>query len=173
MGQQPNIELDMSDLPRPSQRPAAARPWRPDRPGDIEAPRDMPEGRAFGSTGPDSGYALRLVRRRELAVPPNERQHNAEVAVAAVAAARAAAFGRAPVPADVDIGALVLGYDTDGIPADVLDELAGDRFNLVANLGHAPRKATALVALVPDNVLTAEPDSLRQRLAAGERLLDR
>ena len=112
MGQQPNIELEISDLPRPTAHTAPARSWRPERPGDLNAPGDVPTGGAFGSTGPDPGYALRLVRSIDLAVAPAEQGHNAEAAVAAIAGARAARFRRAPTLEDVEIAALVRRRDS-------------------------------------------------------------
>jgi hypothetical protein len=61
MGQQPNIELDESDLPRPTPQPAPARRWRPTKPGLITAPSENPSGGYFGKTGPDPGWAIRIV----------------------------------------------------------------------------------------------------------------
>lgn len=171
MGQQPNIELDISDLPRPSGHTAPPRRWKPGRPGDIERPDDVPSGGSFGSVGPDPGYALRLVRSRQLSMIAGEQGHNAEAAVAAIAGARAAYFGRAPMIEDVDLAAIVLGYDPAGIPADLIEDLASSRVGLIAGLGHSGRKMTALIALVPTDVLSSNPDSVRARMAAGERLL--
>lgn len=173
MGQQPNIELEISDLPRPTPRPAPARRWSPGRPGDLTVPQDVPSGGAFGSTGPDPGYALRLVRTVDLALGPAEQAHNAEAAVAAIAGARAVHFSRAPIIEDVEVAALVLGYDTEGVPADLVDDLVADRPALVANIGHSSRQSTALIALVAPDVLSAGADEVRARMAAGERLLRR
>ena len=127
MGQQPNIELDISDLLRPTSHPAPPRRWSPSRPGDLAGPEEVPVGGAYGSTGPDSGYAHRLVRGRSLELAATERKHNAEAAVAVVAGARAAAFHRGPTIDDVEHAALVLGYDRDGIPAELIEDLAVDR----------------------------------------------
>ena len=173
MGQQPNIEIQISDLPRPTAHTAPARPWSPRRPGDLAGPQDVPSGGAFGTTGPDPGYALRLVRTRDLALGPADQAHNAEAAVAAIAGARAARFGRAPVIVDVEIAALVLGYDREGVSADLIDDLAADRPALIANISHSSRRSTALIALVASDVLLASPDEVRARMAAGERLLGR
>ncbi len=173
MGQQPNIELEISDLPRPTPRTAPARRWSPRRPGDLTVPGDVPSGGAFGSIGPDPGYALRLVRTLHLAIGPAEQAHNAEAAVAAIAGARAVHFTRAPIIEDVEVAALVLGYDTEGVPAGLVDDLAADRPALVANIGHSSRKSTALIALVASDVLASTADEVRARMAAGERLLGR
>ena len=173
MGQQPNIELDISDLPRPTSHPAPPRRWSPSRPGDLAGPEEVPVGGAYGSTGPDSGYAHRLVRGRSLELAATERKHNAEAAVAVVAGARAAAFHRGPTIDDVEHAALVLGYDREGIPAELIEDLAVDRPALVAQIGHLARKSTALIALVPVDVLMASPRDVRARMSAGERLLNR
>lgn len=172
MGQQPNIELEISDLPRPIPRPAPARRWRQQRPGDLSAPDQVPSGDAFGRIGPDTGYALRLVHTRKLNIDPREQRQNAEAAVAAVAGARAARMGRAPTIEDVEVASLVLGYDGDGLPEELIAELADTRVSLVAGLGHSARKRLALVAKVPEDVLTAAPDEVRSRMGSGERLLD-
>jgi hypothetical protein len=171
MGQQPNIELEIADLPRPRPAPDPARPWRPSRPGELGGPADVPWGGAFGTTGPDTGYALRLIRRRELPLAPGEHRHNAEAALVALAGARASHFGRAPTTGDVDVAMMILGYAPDGVPRELLDELATLRRTWLANLGHDAPKARRLVSAVPIENLAAPIDSLQQRMAGGERLI--
>ena len=173
MGQQPNIELEISDLPRPVSHPAPPRRWRPQRAGELSTPDDVPWGGAYGTAGPDTGYVLRLLADRHLRTVPGESHHNAEAAVAAVAAARASHFGRGPIRQDIDAAALLLGYDRAGVPDDAADETEAARLAWVANLGHDATKARALVASVPIDVLTLHPDEIRGRLATGERLLQR
>jgi hypothetical protein len=73
VGQQQNIPITLADLPRATAKPAAPRQWRPDRPGDITSPQQMPWGGAFGTPGPDTGYALRLIRQRGLELEPGIR----------------------------------------------------------------------------------------------------
>lgn len=172
MGQQPNIELDISDLPRPVSHPAPARRWRPDRPAELESPADVPWGGAYGTTGPDTGYVLKLLAGRHLRTVPGESHHNAEAAVAAVAAARASHFGRAPIGLDVDAAALLLGFDREGIPDAVVDAIEEKRPGWIANLGHDAARARRVVASVPVDVLTLHPDEIRTRMAAGESLLN-
>jgi len=101
VGQQPNMPLTMEDLPRPEPRPGPSRGWRAGRPGDPSSPADVPWGGAFGTPGPDTGYALRLLAGR--AGEPGEMS-----ALAAIVAARASRLGRAPVPADVAAAEAVL-----------------------------------------------------------------
>lgn len=116
MGQQPNVPLGIEDLPRHTAHPPAPRRWSPDRPGDLGGPGAVPRGDGFGAPGPDAGFALRLVKRRDL---PGGESVAADVTalVAAVVAARAAALGRAPLPADVDAALVLLGLDDESAMA--------------------------------------------------------
>lgn len=134
MGQQPNISLGVEDLPRATAHPAAASRWSPDRPGDLSGPDAVPWGGAFGTPGPDTGYALTVVRRRDL---PGGEQHrrDVEAAVAAVVAARASAIGRAPMAGDVDVAVHLLDLGAG------VDHLHG--------IAHAPARLRALVAAIP------------------------
>lgn len=173
MGQQPNIELEISDLPRPVSHPAPPRRWRPQRPAELGSPEEVPWGGAYGTVGPDTGYVLKLVAGRHMRTAPGESHHNAEVAVAAVAAARASHLGRAPIGQDIDAALLLLGYDREGVPDELADEVESQRPARVANLGHDAAKARALVASIDPGVLVLHPDEIRNRLASGERLLSR
>ena len=85
MAQQPNIELRDSDLPRPEAGPNPERRWTPDRPGDVSG-AGVPWGGAFGTPGPDAGYAIKLAAGRELLLTENEHRADANLALAAVAA---------------------------------------------------------------------------------------
>lgn len=164
MGQQPNIELDYNDAPRRGLGPGPARPWRPRRPADIQSPGEMPIGGAFGVIGPDAGYALKLASSQELKLLPGEHRHDAEVAVAAVASARAGLDGRAPVADDVAVGMIVLGLDG---AAHVDSSILAGRPSWIANVGHDAAKLRSLVADVPGDVLTMNPDELREHIAEG------
>ncbi len=101
MGQQPNMPLSIEDLPRPEAHPAPARRWQAKRPGDLAGPAEVPWGGAFGTPGPDTGYALRLLA---------DGAHGPEAvrALAALAGARASRLGRAPVAADVEAAEIIL-----------------------------------------------------------------
>ncbi len=169
MGQEPNIPLRMEDLPRPTPQPDPARRWSPDRPGELHGPDDVPWGGMFGTPGPDAGYVLRLIHHADLELAPGEDAHDAEVALAAVAAARASHFGRAPVGHDVEVARLVLGYAGD-LPDAVRAAFAADRPAWIANLSHRPARERQLVAAVPVDLLTASVDDVRRRVAGGERL---
>jgi hypothetical protein len=144
VGQQQNIPITLADLPGATAKPAAPRPWRPDRPGDITSPQQMPWGGAFGTPGPDTGYALRLIRRRGLELEPGIRR-DVEAAILAIASARASALGRAPVADDIDVAMDLLGLD---------DSAAVSRF---AGIAHDNARLRGLVEAVPRETLMAPP----------------
>ena len=173
MGQQPNVPLDLSDLPRPRPKTAAARRWSPDRPGDLNSPDQVPWGGAFGTTGPDTGYAAKLVAGREITLGDDEDRHNAETALAALAGARASRLGRGPTAEDVDVALLLLGYDEEGLPPEVVDDISARRRGWLANLSHNTVALRELVASVAPAVLVATPGELRSRLRSGEQLIGR
>lgn len=117
MGQQPNMPLTIEDLPRPEPHPAPARRWRAQRPGDPSSPADVPWGGAFGTPGPDTGYALQLLAGG--AHRPEEY-----LALATIMAARASRLGRAPVAADADAARIILDLAGPG-PGGGLGPLPG------------------------------------------------
>lgn len=170
MGQQPNIEITLADLPRAKPTPQAARRWSPRRPGELTSPDQVPWGGAYGRPGPDAGYALRLAQQRPLELAAGEKLEDAEAAVAALAAARASYFGRAPVMADVDVAAVIMCYDSAGVPADVAERITGERVRRVADLAHNAHRSAALVASVPTEVLVAAVDEVRAAVAEGSVL---
>lgn len=166
MGQQPNIKIGLEDLPRPTAHPAPPRRWQPQRPGEIGAPDDAPWGGAFGTTGPDTGYALKLLADRDLPTGPGESHHSLEVALAALMGARASHFGRAPVVGDAEAAEAILGVgSTDS-------GFLARRLAAVAGIGHDKARARALVAAVDRETLIAAPADLRRRAAAGEQLIE-
>ena len=115
MAQQPHLEITASELPVPTLEPPPARRQRVPRPGTITRPEDKPEGGAFGTPGPDTGWALRILATADLADDnPRLRQ-----VLAALMSARAAHFGRAPIPEDLEVALALAGL---GEPrSDALD----------------------------------------------------
>lgn len=162
MGQQPNIRIGMEDLPRATAKEAPARRWSPDRPGDLVSPQSVPWGGSFGTPGPDAGFALMIVRGRELALLEGETRADVETAVAVIMAARASQLGRAPIPADALVAEALLGFGS-------VDP--SWRLEWTKNLAHDHRAARQLVAAVDRTALTAPLDGLLRRIEAGERLV--
>lgn len=163
MGQQPNIQLHLEDLPRPQPHPAPARSWAPQRPGDPKGPGQVLWGGAFGTPGPDPGYALRLLAGRPLALAPGERREDAKRLVGALMTARASRLGRAPVPGDAEVAEVILGLDPAG-PA----EAAAERQGFSARGAEGLRR---LLEAVDADWLVAAPAEAQRRRAAGERPL--
>ena len=122
--------------------------------------------------GPNTGYALSLVAHRELELADGEVRSNVEIAVAAVAGARASHFGRAPMSEDVDIALLLLGFAPEGLPAEVLETLSVERRRRLGGLGHDPSRVRSLVAGVSIDVIAATAEEVHRRIAAGECLID-
>ncbi|MEA2002447.1 MAG: hypothetical protein U9N84_11285 [Actinomycetota bacterium] len=173
MGQQPNIELEISDLPRPRRKPDPARGWIPGRPGELGGPEDMRSGAGFGSTGPDAGYALSLAVAREVALADGEHRGNANAAIAAVASARSSGYGRGPTKQDIDFALVLLGYNASGISEEMAAGLATSRLDWFAAAGHHPGKLLDFIAIIPSEVLQLTADEAAGRMAQGEELVTR
>ena len=167
MGQQPNIELEMTDLPRPTEHPGVPRRWSPKRAGEMGHPTDIPRGGRFGNPGPDAGYALILLEGRDIPTTPGESHRDAVAAIAALMTARASGFGRAPVIGDAGVAESILGY-RDGAAADLVTARAA----AVAGLAHHPANSRTLVAATDAGALASSPDRVRERVEAGETLID-
>ena len=164
MGQQPNIPLTIEDLPRAEPHPGPSRRWRAARPGDLTSPGAVPQGGAFGTPGPDTGYALLLLGESPPALPPGERRGPAEQAMAALMAARASRLGRAPVAADAEVASLILGY-REARPAPALAPVR----RRVAGEGEEGRRR--LLEAVDQDALVASVQEVRRRAAAGEQMI--
>ena len=170
VGQQPNIELEMADLPRPRPKPEPARSWVPGRPGELNGPGDMKWGNGFGVSGPDAGYALALAKQREYDLSDGEHRANADAAVAAVAAARSSLYGRAPTGKDLDLALVLLGYD-GGVPDAARSDLARNRIGWFTGAAHHPVKLVDFIARLSPDVLRLTADEARARMAQGEQLV--
>lgn len=137
MAQQPHVDLSPSELPRPVLEPAPARRDRPRRPGTIIAPQEKPEGGVFGTPGPDTGWALRILSTADL---PEDNPRLRRVLVALMSA-RAAHYGRAPVPEDLEV-ALTLA----GLGRNRSDELDARRERWVVAAAHEKSPGRTAVA---------------------------
>lgn len=165
MAQQPNIELRITDLPRPVADTGPELSWSPNRPGELTG-TGVPWGGAFGTPGPDAGYALKLVAHRDLVLAEHEHRADADAAVAAVAAARASYLGRGPAKPDVDAGIVILGYDR---PCD----FGAARAAAIGGAAHHhPDRIRDVIAGIPVDVFDASVDELRERAASGESLVE-
>lgn len=153
MGQQPNLPLTVEDLPRAEPHPAPARRWRAGRPGDVASPADVPWGGAFGTPGPDAGYALRLLEGRSSGEGVDPR------AVAAVMGARASLVGRAPVAADAEAAEIIL---TPALPP-----ASGTGGSRAQALGPGAEGLRRLLESLDPGLLGAPLDELRRRRPAG------
>lgn len=155
MGQQPNVDIDLSDLPRPTPDTDPPRRWRPTRPGVIVSPDQMPWGGAFGTPGPDTGWALKLVKAAELP----ERSDGLELVLAALMGARASHFGRAPVPEDLEVAKILAGIG-EGLPPD----FAVRRERWIESTAHEPSPGRTAVADIEPDLLELKPDQMKRRL---------
>lgn len=164
MAQQPNIELPVSGLQRRTSGIGPERPWTPNRPGELTG-IGMPWGGAFGTPGPDSGYAMKLATDRELILADHEHRADADAAVAAVAAARSSLTGRGPTKGDIDAAIVILGYDTES-------DFGPVRAAAIGGSAHHPLRIRRLIAGIPTDVYDANADELRERVAAGESLIE-
>lgn len=158
MAQQPNVEIDVAERPQPTPEPAAAGTWRPERPGEASG-ATVDRGGAFGHTGPNTGYALKLVRAA--AYPPTGREKEVEAVVAAVAGARGAHFGRAPVMGDVEVGLALLG-----LAGDDAEPLAAGRDRVLDATAHEHARGLVFIASLPADVLYGSVDDARRHAAA-------
>ncbi len=164
MAQQPNIELPISELQQRASGIGPERPWTPNRPGELTG-TGMPWGGAFGTPGPDTGYALKLAADRELILADHEHRADADAAVAAVAAARSSLTGRGPTKGDIDAAIVILGYDTEG-------DFGSVRAAAIGGSAHHPLRIRRLIAGIPTDVYDANADELRERVASGESLIE-
>jgi alkylation response protein AidB-like acyl-CoA dehydrogenase len=154
----PFVPSNLEDVPRqepnlaPGVRYPAAKGWRADRPGDLEA--GQPTGAFLGRPGPNVGYALTLAERTRdrLAVGAHESVDDAMAVVGEVAMRRAASFGRAPVMNDVDVASTLLGYKGEVDPAFV-----EWRTRAVYGAQHEYDARRTIVDAVPDAVLRMPP----------------
>lgn len=169
MGRSPYIELDASDLPAGELERAAERRWRPDRPGEILAPADMPSGPSFGRPGPDAGWVLRLVRRADFDRGGRPRQ--LEELLGVLAGARAAAAGRGPAPGDVEAALSLVGLRTEGWDEAARARMDARREAWLDAAAGEPAPGSAALRDIPPDLLSEDPERVRSRLAADPSLV--
>lgn len=143
-----------------------ARPWVPNRPGDL--PDGQPSGPLLGSPGPNVGYALTLANRLRdrFALAPHEHPADAVTVVAEIAMRRAALLGRAPVITDVELGMQIMGYTGDADP-----EFVEWRVRAVKDAQHNYYERRALVDAIPVDILRLAPSALPAHLTEARLAL--
>jgi len=162
MSTDPYVTARIADRPRQKQNmpPGITLPpaeeWYNDRAGDFNAPQ--PEGTLLGRPGPNVGYALTLADRMKdrFELAPTEHLGDVVSVVAETAMKRAAHFGRAPVAADVEVAASVLGY-LGGADATFVEI----RAHAVHGAGHHYQERRRVVDAVPDDVMRLAPAALK------------
>jgi hypothetical protein len=159
MGQQPNVELTAAQKPRPTPEPEAARRWRPTRPGVITSPDQVPTGGSFGTPGPDTGYALVIVRAHGAELSEAEQK-----VVVALMAARSSKLGRAPTKADLEVAKLLAGLG-DGLPQNFVER--GQRWVAAAEHERVPGRL-AVNEAEPELLVLPAADARRSiRIVGG------
>ncbi len=154
----PFVAPELDDRPRqetnlaPGVHLPAANAWKADRPGDLVA--GQPTGNLLGRPGPNVGYAVTLAGRLRDSVQlaPHEHLADALAVIAELAMKRAASYGRAPMLADVEIAATLLGYQGEVAPT-----FAAWRGEIADGAGHEYGVRRTLVDAVPDAVLRLPP----------------
>ena len=169
MGQEPKIEIPLDDLPRATSGPAPARPWKATRPGDLHAPADVPWGGAFGTPGPDTGYALKLASEASFELEAGESRPNVQSVLLLIMSGRASWFGKAPSSEDLAWSLMVLGLDRqEEIPQAVMARLAESRQYWAPRVGHSNAAARRLSARLTPELFAWSLVDLRHHLALGE-----
>jgi hypothetical protein len=155
------VPIAAPDRIRPIDRLPVPRSWRSTRPGEVLDPVP-PKGRAFGSTGPDLGYGLKLARllAPKIKVSEGEQVADAVAGCFAVGAKRAAMFGRAPVIFDMELAYTLWGFLGDA-PAD----LVAFRKPLFMGAAHEYQEQRAIVDRVKESTLRMTVDQVK----AGRR----
>ena len=159
MGQQPNLELSAAQLPRPTPEPPPAKSWRPTKPGVITRPDQVPQGGSFGSTGPDAGWALRLLSQAKL---PDE-DPDLKAVLAALMTARAAALGRGPIMEDLEVALVLCGYGFEANP-----EVIERRERWKGAVPHETRPGHTAVAETDLDLIVNKPEQVRWALSHSD-----
>lgn len=143
--------------------------WKPGRPGELNGPQ--PWGDRLGTPGPDTGYALKLVAGcvDQLTLSPGEQRDDVASGIAAVAAKRAASYGRAPVRHDLDVAVTIWGFANPSADPELV-ELRRRTFEGVADPHHYEARRS-LVDLVPERALRQTPQAVAEAHAADWRSL--
>lgn len=155
MAQQPNVEVTGDELPRATPHPGPAKKAREDKPGIPRGPADWPQGGPFGVTGPDPGWALRILAQTEL---PDDDPRLRKV-VTGLMLARSAVLGRAPVKEDIDVALVLCGY-FEGAPQTLIER----REHWLRAVPHETRPGETAVAEIDRSELVNKPEQIEYLL---------
>lgn len=155
MAQQPNVEVTAEELPRATPHPGPAKKAREDKPGIPQGPGDWPRGGAFGVTGPDPGWALRILSQTDL---PDDDPRLRKV-VTGLMLARSSVLGRAPVKEDIEVALILCGY-FDGAPKKLVER----RRRWLAAVPHETRPGETAVAEIDRSELVNRPEQIEYLL---------
>ena len=162
MTQPSYVPITEADQVRPAYRLRTPSQWRAERVADLRTP-GQPRGQDLGVPGPDQGYALLLAERLfkdRLVLTPGISAVDAIVGAAAVAGARAALFGRAPVAPDVETALVLFGF-----LGDAPDDLVAWRTPLFQAASHHYELQRRIVEAVPEPTLRLTPEQVHAQLA--------
>ncbi|MHB8681663.1 MAG: hypothetical protein ACYDA2_06180 [Acidimicrobiales bacterium] len=168
MTQPSYVPIVDADQVRPAYRLATPGQWRAERVADHRTP-GQPHGKDMGVPGPDQGYALLLAHRlfeERLDLVPGVTAEDALVGAAAVAGARAALFGRAPVARDVEMALVLFGF-----LGDAPDDLVAWRTPLFQAAAHHYEQQRRIVEQVPEPTLRLTPEQVHAQLGNWRALL--
>ncbi len=158
------VPIAEADQVRPARHLHVPGTWTTSRPAELKVP-GQPRGRAVGTPGPDSGFALRLARRleHELRLREGESEHDVLLGAALVASKRAALFGRAPSIYDVRFALNLWGFLDDGAGAELVER----RRSAFSSVSHDYVAQRALVDSVDEATLRLSPADAGGPAAAG------
>ncbi len=151
------VPIAEADQVRPARHLHVPGSWTATRPAELSVP-SAPRGRAVGTPGPDSGFALRLAHRHEhdLRLGDGESADDAVLGVALIASKRSALFGRAPCVYDVEFALGLWGF------LDVITpEQQAIRRGVFSSVSHDYVAQRALVDRFPEETLRRAPDQAR------------
>lgn len=152
MGQQPNLELTEAERPRKVLDTSPSVGWRSDKPGIPHGPAEVDRGGAFGLTGPDPGWAWKVVDSHPL--PDDDPR--LRVLVGGIVMARAAALGRGAVPEDVEAALAMLGYGEEARA-----DLVSRRELWLEATAHDRRPAATALSEIDIRLLMDKPERIR------------
>lgn len=157
------VPIAEADQVRPALHMQVPGTWTTSRPAELVVP-EVHGGAMVGTTGPDSGFALRLAKRfeHELKLSEGESEHDVLLGAALVASKRAALFGRAPCIYDVRFALNLWGFLQDESP-----ELHATRRAAFSSLSHDYVAQRELVDSVPEQTLRLSPEEARAKGGAA------